>query len=75
MLTRRPIASSTTAPQPPNGPRCHGGASSLLRMGLGSLPQPILHVDRSLTERPMVLLQQPRAPRQLTLFGPGTRAR
>ena len=75
MQTRRPFASSTTAPQRPSGPRCHGGASSLLRMGLGALPQPILHVARSVAERPRVLLDQPRAPRQLTLFGPGARAR
>lgn len=74
MQTRRPFASSTTAPQRPSGPRCHGGASSLLRMGLGALPQPILHAARSVAERSMVL-DQPRTPRQLTLFGPGTRAR
>ncbi len=74
MQTRRPFASSITAPRP-SGPRCHGGASSLLRMGLGALPQPVLHAVRSATERPMVLLDRPRAPRQLTLFGPGMRAR
>lgn len=26
-------------PRRPAGPRCHGGASSLLRLGLASLPQ------------------------------------
>lgn len=26
-------------PRRPAGPRCHGGASSLLRLGVGTLPQ------------------------------------
>ena len=26
-------------PRRPAGPRCHGGASSLLRLGFGALPQ------------------------------------
>jgi hypothetical protein len=75
MQTRRPSASSSHALQRPTGPRCHGGASSLLRMGLGALPQPIVHASRAVAERPIALLGQPRAPRQLNLFGPGSRAR
>ena len=75
MQTRRPFASSTTALQRPTGPRCHGGASSLLRMGLGALPQPVLHASRAIADRPVILLDQPRAPRQLNLFGPGARMR
>jgi hypothetical protein len=75
MQTRRNFASSSNALQRPSGPRCHGGASSLLRMGLGALPQPLLQSPRSVFERPAHLLDQPRAPRQLTLFGPGARAR
>jgi hypothetical protein len=75
MQTRRNFSGSSAAFQRPSGPRCHGGASSLLRMGLGSLPQPLLHAPRAVSERTTFLLDQPRAPRQLTLFGPRDRAR
>ena len=75
MQTRRNFTSSNPALPRPTGPRCHGGASSLLRMGLGALPQPVLHAPRSVAQLPTVLLAQPRAPRQLSLFGPGARAR
>ena len=74
MLTRRTSAPSHALARP-SGPRCHGGASSLLRMGLGALPQPLLQTTRSAAERTVPLLDQPRAPRQMTLFGPGARSR
>ncbi len=75
MQTRRNFASSSTALQRPTGPRCHGGASSLLRMGLGALPQPVLRASLPVPARSVLLLDQPRAPRLLTLFGPGSRVR
>ena len=74
MQTRRPLPPSNALARP-SGPRCHGGASSLLRMGLGALPQPILHSPRAVVERPMPTLVLSRVPRQLTLFGPGARTR
>jgi len=70
MQTRRNFTSSTASLQRLSGPRCHGGASSLLRMGLGALPQPLLHAPRPVAERPGLLLSRSRAPRQLNLFGP-----
>jgi len=58
----------------PIGPRCHGGASSLLRMGLGSAPQRLAAPSRLLTERPFFLRQRMPST-QLDLFGPaGARA-
>ena len=38
MPTHRRFTASL-ASQRPRGPRCHGGASSLLRLGPGALPQ------------------------------------
>jgi hypothetical protein len=38
MSPRRPFAPAAF-PRRPAGPRCHGGASSLLRLGLAALPQ------------------------------------
>jgi hypothetical protein len=35
--SRRPFRSAPL--RRPAGPRCHGGASSLLRLGFGALPQ------------------------------------
>jgi len=44
----------------PIGPRCHGGASSLLRMGLGlgAVPQRLAAPSRLLTARPFFLRQR-----------------
>lgn len=42
----------------PIGPRCHGGASSLLRMGLGAVPQRLVAPSRLPTERPFFLRQR-----------------
>ena len=53
----------------PTGPRCHGGASSLLRMGLGATPQKLATNSRLLNERPF-LLRQRLPSTQLDLFGP-----
>ena len=54
-------------------PRCHGGASSLLRMGLGATPQRLAPSAWLGAERPL-LLQQRLASMQLSLFGaPGGR--
>ncbi|MEP7139969.1 MAG: hypothetical protein ABI745_10105 [Caldimonas sp.] len=36
--SRRPF-SVAPSPRRPLGPRCHGGASSLLRLGFGAVPQ------------------------------------
>ena len=53
----------------PTGPRCSGGASSLLRMGLGAVPQRFAPVSRLAAVRPFFLRQ--RLPSmQLDLFGP-----
>ncbi|MEP7139744.1 MAG: hypothetical protein ABI745_08970 [Caldimonas sp.] len=36
--SRRPFPPAPS-PRRPLGPRCHGGASSLLRLGFGAVPQ------------------------------------
>ena len=38
MSPRRSLV-STAFPRRPAGPRCHGGASSLLRLGVAAVPQ------------------------------------
>ena len=38
MSSHRP-SSPAVSPRRPAGPRCHGGASSLLRLGLVAVPQ------------------------------------
>jgi len=37
-MSRRRFASAVS-PRRPAGPRCHGGASSLLRLGIAAVPQ------------------------------------
>jgi hypothetical protein len=39
MSTARRSLSLASSPRRPLGPRCHGGASSLLRLGFGAAPQ------------------------------------
>jgi hypothetical protein len=44
--SRRPSLASAPLRRPA-GPRCHGGASSLLRLGFGAVPQRIAAVRAS----------------------------
>ncbi len=68
MLTRTfSPASPAARPAKPHG---HGGASSLLRMGLAAMPQRMAPAVRAAFERPAFLLQKRRASPQLSLFGP-----
>ena len=60
MLTRRDSSSSAPA---------LGGASSLLRLGLGAAPRRLAPTSRLVAERPFLLRQRPASP-QLDLFGP-----
>ena len=53
----------------PTGPRCSGGASSLLRMGLGGMPQRFTQAPRLAAVRPFCLRQRMPST-QLDLFGP-----
>ena len=39
MSASRRSLSPVSSPRRPLGPRCHGGASSLLRLGFGAAPQ------------------------------------
>jgi hypothetical protein len=60
--------SSTASPiRRPAAPRGHGGASSLLRLGVGAAPQ---SAPASLSQRPFVLTRPHSVPQQMSLFGP-----
>lgn len=62
----RPTPSSTAALRRTATPRAIGGASSLLRIGYGALPQ---SGPATASPRPFVLARQRSAPQQLALFG------
>ena len=63
----RPFSSATQTIRRPVGPRAHGGASSLLRLGAGAAMQP---APASLSQRPFVLARPYAVPQQMSLFGP-----
>lgn len=69
MLTRRdPSSPVTLSGALGSAPHCHGGASSLLRLGLGAAPKRLLPAARLVVERPFLLRHRPPS-RQLDLFG------
>jgi hypothetical protein len=63
----RPFSSTAIQLRRPLGPRAHGGASSLLRLGAGAAVQP---APTGLTQRPFVLTRPHSVPQQMSLFGP-----
>jgi hypothetical protein len=63
----RPFSSSVLSARRPVSPRAQGGVSSLLRLGVGVLPQP---APTALVPRPFVLGRPHAVPQQMSLFGP-----